>query len=643
MKPALICSLIVATVLHAQTVKPQVRDQKPVAPAQTGSTQPAGKGVIAGVVVSSDAGRPIRRAKVAIDGGTPRASKTIQTDEQGAFRFAQLPAGDFTLTASKGGYVDTIFGQRQPGSGRPGTPIHLLADQQLPNVSMPLARGAVITGAVFDEAGEPVFDESVRLFRWVMASGERTLESVESATTDDRGIYRFAALRGGDYLVSTTGTPGDGDFNFGDAVSFKLMKPNGAFLNDARISGSVSITMDRVDSGTTGAPVATGFASAYYPGTTDVATASSITVAVGEERGGIDFHQQVVPLGRLTGVVMGPDGPVPDCQVQLINRGQPPGIGVRSTRAGKDGRFVFSATTPGQYVLFAHATSKTEKLLDADRREASATMAALDAAYAGKNLSPADRDSLETKRAMIASHLAASAELWGMADVATDGRDTGDVAVSLQAGMTVTGHVVAESGAGAAPNLSRLSFTLDHVGRHLSGQDVDPPPASVDANGDFVIRGVMPGRYRIAIAGGAPAGYTIRSAVFGGQDVLDVPLQFTGSERPSGGLVTLTKATTEVTGAVADSAGRPVPDVTVIAFSADERFWTPMSRRIQAVRPSSDGRYALKNLPPGDYRLVAVPDVEPGRWYDPGFLSTIGGFRTMTLADGSKLTQDIVR
>jgi hypothetical protein len=180
-------------------------DQKPAAAPST-SPQQAGKGVVAGVVVSSDAGRPIRRAKVAIEGGTPRVSKTIQTDEQGAFRFTQLPAGDFTLTASKGGYVETIFGQRQPGSGRPGTPIHLVADQQIPNVSMPLARGAVITGAVYDEAGEPMFGESVRLYRWVMASGERTLQDVESATTDDRGIYRFAALRGGDYLVSTTGT-----------------------------------------------------------------------------------------------------------------------------------------------------------------------------------------------------------------------------------------------------------------------------------------------------------------------------------------------------------------------------------------------------------------------------------------------------
>jgi hypothetical protein len=58
---------------------------------------------------------------------------------------------------------------------------------------------------------------------------------------------------------------------------------------------------------------------------------------------------------------------------------------------------------------------------------------------------------------------------------------------------------------------------------------------------------------------------------------------------------------------------------------------------------SSDGWYTLINLPPGDYRLVAVADVEPGRWYDGSFLRTLGGFRTLTLADGGRLTQDIIR
>jgi hypothetical protein len=86
--------------------------------------------------------------------------------------------------------------------------------------------------------------------------------------------------------------------------------------------------------------------------------------------------------------------------------------------------------------------------------------------------------------------------------------------------------------------------------------------------------------------------------------------------------------------------GQPATGVTVILFASDERFWTPGSRRIQAIRPASDGQYATRTLPPGDYRLVVVTDVEPGRWFDPAFLRTLGGFSTISLTPGAKMVQD---
>jgi hypothetical protein len=168
-----------------------------------------------------------------------------------------------------------------------------------------------------------------------------------------------------------------------------------------------------------------------------------------------------------------------------------------------------------------------------------------------------------------------------------------------------------------------------------------PPPAAVDAAGRFTIRGVMPGRYTIAVAAGAPAGYTMRSAVFGGQDVLDVPFELTGQDQPSGGVVTFTTRISELGGMVLDGSDQAATGVTVIAFAVDERFWTPASRRIRAVRPASDGRYVFANLPPGDYRLVAVADVEPGQWFDPAYLRRLGGSVTVTVIDGGTHTHEV--
>ena len=47
-------------------------------------------------------------------------------------------------------------------------------------------------------------------------------------------------------------------------------------------------------------------------------------------------------------------------------------------------------------------------------------------------------------------------------------------------------------------------------------------------------------------------------------------------------------------------------------------------------------------MPPGEYRLVAVDDVEPGQWFDPAFLKElIGASMPVSLAPGEKRTQDI--
>jgi hypothetical protein len=135
--------------------------------------------------------------------------------------------------------------------------------------------------------------------------------------------------------------------------------------------------------------------------------------------------------------------------------------------------------------------------------------------------------------------------------------------------------------------------------------------------------------------------FLLRSAVFGGQDVLDIPLELSGQDQPSGGVVTFTTRVTSVSGAVHEASGQPASGVTLIAFPADERLWTPGTRRIQAVRPGSDGRYVMRNLPPGEYRLATASDVEPGQWFDPAFLRGLAGSGTVTVAEGGIHTQDL--
>jgi len=635
-----VCVLSATAVMQARPVKaPQTRDQKTATAPQVAHT-----GVIAGVVVSADAGRPVRRARVSAVGGSPRISRTVDTNDQGEFRITGLPAGDYTITSSKGGYVQTTYGQKSPGSGRPGTPIPLQAGQELNRLTLALAKGGVITGTVFDDGGEPAFGTRVRAYKWVMRSGERTLESAGSAMTDDRGVYRIPMLERGEYVLSAV-PQGDGHaFDFEEGT-FSIAIDSGNGISYAKMINAVADVRGKtfvIDSGAAEHAVeapATGFATIYYPGTTQATAALSVPVAPGEERAGVDFQLQVLPLGKMSGVVMGPDGPAAKAEVRLIDRSAPPGFGGRNTRTDKDGRFEFGAMQPGQYTLFARATPKGGRPLEANAREAAEFLAST--AERLKTANKAEALELEKKLAAIAKAMAEAAQLWAMTDVASDGRELAGVQLTLQQGMTISGQVLLEAGSGPPPSLARMSLTVSPVGQPLAGEFIEPPPAAVDANGRFTIRGVMPGRYRIAAAGGVPSGYSIRSALFGGVDVIDVPMELSGNEQPSGGVVTFTARATEVSGVVQNDAHQAAAGVTLIAFAAEERFWVPGARRIAAVRPGSDGKYVIKGLPPGDYRVVAVDDVEPGQWFDPAFLRTLGAFTIVTVTDGAKVAQDI--
>ena len=612
--------LILATACFSfASVSAQVgRDTKPPAAA----TAPQGTASISGVVVSADLGRPVRRATVTAAGaGDNRSLQTAQTDEQGAFAFPKLGPGEYTLSANKGGFVESIYGQRQPGSGRLGTPIRLTAGQQLKDLSLPLARGGVLTGVVLDEVGDPAFGIAVRAYKWVMKSGERTLMDTASGVTDDRGIYRIPALLPGEYVAGVVPPAGD-------LMSIKLnglteyVKVIGVVEGRYELSGDTPVVARARDGAGGTGPPKTGFARSFYPGVGQAGVATAITLGPGEERPGVDFSLQVVPLARVTGTVMSPTGPVSGATVQLVDTSQPPGFGARTARTSNGGSFVFDSVTPGQYSLTTRAAQKGAPQLEAGAREAVEFLA-----KAADNL----------KAAQVGNAINAASLMWGATEIAVDGRDQPDVQLMLQPGTTVAGRVVTDTGAEVA--YSRMSLGLSPIGAQKNELGI-VGPAAVDATGRFTIKGVPPGRYRITVMGGMPGGHSMASAVFGGQDILDVPLEMTGTPGPADGLVTLTTKTTELTGTIQDAAGQPASGVTVIVFPSDERFWAPESRRIQGVRPATDGRYQVRNLPPGDYRLVVVSDVEPGRWFDPAFLRQLGGFVTVTLGSGGRAVQD---
>src|SRR6266550_2826427 len=104
--------------------------------------------------VTTDGSQPVRRATVRVMAPELRVSRIMLTDADGRYQFGELPAGRYSINASKATFVTWSYGQTQ--LSLPGKPL-LLADNEVAgNIDIRLPRGAVITGRISDEFGDPM-------------------------------------------------------------------------------------------------------------------------------------------------------------------------------------------------------------------------------------------------------------------------------------------------------------------------------------------------------------------------------------------------------------------------------------------------------------------------------------------------------
>jgi len=576
----------------------------------------AGTGVVSGTVITDEQpGKPIRRALVTLAPMGQGSATTVVTDDAGRFAFAGIVAGRYTLNATRPGYSSGSYGATRPA--RSGTPLQVGNDQSIRNLVVRIWRGAVITGTIRDQNGEPLPSARVSLAKYVYAvqNGQRTLQQTGgAATTDDRGVYRIFGIAPGEYFVQL-GVPislGSLRLTTDQSVQSALQAGRG---------GSAEIVE--------GPPMT--FAPVFYPGTTSISSATPITVAAGEERLGIDMQLQLVPTARIEGVVVNPDGsPAPGAQLSVVGT-EPIGNNEMSAmsnlaamfgnRPRPDGSFSIPGIAPGQYTVVAR-TGSIGRMPTAP----------------GAPAAPAT---------------GAPPAMWATSEVIVSGQDINGLRLQLEPGVTVSGRVAFESAGNAPPDPSAMRITLSPI---LTGGAVAPvaQPVQPDAQGNFSVSNVTPGRYRFtatpsAARGAGPgavqpslSGWALKSAAVKGRETLDAGLDVRPGDGVTDVILTLTNHPTTVSGVLQDGSGRPAPDYFIILYSADRAFWTPPSRRVVMAHPGSDGRFAFRNVPAGDYLLAAATDVDQGEWMDPAFLSQfVPASIRISVAEGETKTQDI--
>jgi hypothetical protein len=256
------------------------------------------------------------------------------------------------------------------------------------------------------------------------------------------------------------------------------------------------------------------------------------------------------------------------------------GDSAHSNDVGPDGLFELRGIAPGSYVLMASAGTESQTLT----------------AHQDINVVAADVEGVK---------LAPSPSFKLSGRLQVEGREPG----------ALTQYSV---------NLRAADLPED-PGFFMS-QDFFGENALVDRLGNFEWKNVNSGNYIVQVYGGDGQGFFLKSVARGGRDIatgftasgpatLDLLVSYKGGMIE--GLVAEKEKHVDTDHANND---HPVANATVVAVP-EEKYRKLPDRFVTGVT-DQHGRFTIRCLAPGSYRLYAWRDVEEGIWRDPDFLKS---------------------
>jgi len=311
----------------------------PIALTAWGQTQAPPQGrmagspyAIAGTVVNSVTGEPIRHATVAaLSEEDSHTVAAVESDSEGKFSLANLPTAKYQLTASKRGYRTAFYDEHDEFNSA----IVTGPGQETGNLVFRLVPGGVIHGVVTADSGDPV--ENARVFVFIKSHdgkpGTRIVQS-DATTTDDTGAYEFNNLAAGEYMLAVTAEPW-----------YALHHA----ANRTRRSTPAGTETETPD---TAAALDVAYPVTYFDSTPDEAGATVLTIA-GGNRLAADITLHAVPALHLqVDTPRRPDGSLARAELRQTIFGEV--ISAESSGfldALQSGSVEFTGVAPGHYEL----------------------------------------------------------------------------------------------------------------------------------------------------------------------------------------------------------------------------------------------------------------------------------------------------
>ena len=507
-------------------------------------------------------------------GATPVSSapRGVVAGADGEFWFGDLPAGRYAVAASAFGYLNGSYFAPTTLS-----PMHLvdIVDHERPMpVSVRLIKGASISGTVVDDRGDPIVDAPVEAFT---RSAAELRQVVVDVRTDDRGAYRIAQLPPGTYVVGVVtsartiaaGLGAAMDASASDPVAlgkvFTQLIPTLEYGPGQERNGEGTRVGNWIlqRKGPIAPPAPDGrmlaYATTLYPATAVPSEATPIALGSGDQRSGIDMALHLVPTVTVSGVLIGPDGPLQNASVRLnaTHAGDERDVsetGECTTITNASGAFTFLGVPQGQYVM-------TSSYLPVE-------------ADAGKSVMT----------------------LWARQLVAAGDRDVSGLTLTMRPGIRVAGRIDPPNGP------ARVRVSLSPVA--AMWQRTLPFDAAPD--GHFAGGGTPPGRYLINV--GAAGSSSVIAIMLSGRPLIDHTLVLESSD-VSDLVITMSNTPLHLTGSVLDTNGAAASQANVFAFPADTTTWRQgvlsFHRRCVTAATTS-GSFDCAGLTTGEYYVAAI-------------------------------------
>jgi protocatechuate 3,4-dioxygenase beta subunit len=336
-----------------------------------------------------------------------------------------------------------------------------------------------------------------------------------------------------------------------------------------------------------------GFARTYYPGTADSGAAVPVAVALGAD-GAASFSLIPAKTVSVSGTMLDEDGRALSNPGTLMLMTVDPVYGIDlnmvRTVTAPDGKFTLKNVPPGSYTVHGFAPPSAE--------------------WRGNvgNLP------------------------FGWQTITVGDADLEHVILTVRRGTALRGRIVLEDTAAVRPpsagQIRVAAIPVEFESAPVGGL---PPPSETRADLTFEVT-ALSGRRRIYVNIAVP-GWALRRITRDDIDITDTAQDFRTKD-VEGVDIVLTSKVSRVTGTVSDSKGR-ISHYAVVVFASDSTKWIDRSRFVAIARPTQEGGFEVRGLPPEDYLAIALPNVVGSEWQDPDFLHQLRSSAvSFALADG---------